>query len=116
MFVQNGAAERALFKENAPGELVKAALDYCQKFETAMTRTRAAVQELTSHGLLGPATVSITRDGKTLKVEGFQTLSEEKLRELPDEVLAGFMRRGIGTIISAHLLSLSRFATMGPVA
>ena len=113
MFETNGDPERVLFTKDGTGKVVTAALDFCKRYETAQARTRAAMEEFASHELIGPSTVTITRGGKTLKVDGFQTISEEKMRELPDDVLASFMRRGLGNILSGHFTSLSNFSTMG---
>ncbi len=104
---------KALFSDGAPAEALNGAMEFCKRYETAMERTRAAIAEFAQHGLIGPSAVTIERGGKSMKVEGFQTLSEEKMRDLPDDVLAGFMRRGLATILTAHFMSLANFSSMG---
>ncbi len=111
-FANKTDKSRPLFEDGQPAQATKDALEFCNRFETAMARTRAVMAEFTKHELIGESTVTISKDGKSLKVEGFQTLSEEKLRALPDDVLAGFMRRGMATVINAHLMSLSNFSGM----
>lgn len=111
-FTSRPDGARPLFEDGEPGKAITDALDFCNRFETALARTRAAVTEFSEHGLIGPSTVSISRGGKSMKIEGFQTLSEEKMRELPDDILAGFMRRGLSSILSAHFMSLSNFSAM----
>ncbi len=111
-FTPKADGARPLFEKDEPSQVITDALDFCNRFETALARTRAAMTEFSNHGLIGPSTVTISKEGKSLKIEGFQTLSEEKLRELPDDVLAGFVRRGLSSILSAHFMSLSNFSSM----
>lgn len=111
-FVTQGESGRPLFEGSDPAQVLKEAMTFCNRYETALERTRAATVEFIEHGLIGASTVTITQGGKSLKVEGFQTLSEEKMRELPDKVLASFMRRGLGSILNAHFMSLANFSEL----
>ncbi|MEL7404595.1 MAG: SapC family protein, partial [Pseudomonadota bacterium] len=51
--------------------------------------------------------------GKSVKVEGFQIISEEKIRKLSDSDLAGLARRGVLNIFAAHHMSLTNFSSLG---
>jgi hypothetical protein len=111
-FVAQPENGRALFENGKTSQVITDALEFCNRYETALARTRAAMSEFAEHELIGASTVTIAKGGKSLKIQGFQTLSEEKLRELPDDVLADFVRRGLSSILSAHFMSLSNFSVM----
>ena len=114
LFVQQEDPERALFVAGAPGDVLKTVMDFCNRYEVALQRTQAAMQEARTLDLIDPASVTVTAGGKTLKVEGFSMISEDKLRKLPDATLAGLARRGVLSIYHSHHLSMSNFSTMGP--
>ncbi|MEM7290386.1 MAG: SapC family protein [Pseudomonadota bacterium] len=113
LFTPNEQESRPLFENGESAQVINDALTFCNRFEIAMERTRAATKEFLDHDLIGASTVSITRGGKVTKVEGFQTISEEKLRELSDDVLASFVRRGLSGIMHAHFMSLANFSDLG---
>lgn len=108
-----GETDRALFVDGKPGKLLTNVMDFCNRYEIALQRTKLAMEEARKLNLIEPATVSIARGGKTVKVDGFQIISEEKLRELPDETLASLSRRGVLSIYTAHHLSLTNFTSFG---
>ncbi|WP_299288790.1 SapC family protein [uncultured Tateyamaria sp.] len=116
MFSVNGPTERMMFADDAPTALLEGVLEFCNRYEVALHRTRLMVQEAQKQELIGPSTVSLTRDGKTTKVEGFSVVSEERLRGLSDTVLADFARRGVLNIFAAHQMSLTNFSTFGEAA
>lgn len=113
IFSTSGDPERALFKDGQPGTVLTNVMEFCNQYEIALQRTRAAMQEAKALDLIDSSSVSITRNGKTLKVEGFSIISEEKLRKLSDKQLADFARRGILNIFAAHHLSLTNFTSFG---
>lgn len=82
----------------------------------ASQRTRLAMEEAVKLDLIQPSTVTISKGGKSYKVDGFQIISEEKLRALPDDILAELARRGVLTIYAAHHLSLTNFSNFGSEA
>ncbi len=112
-FETQGAPDRALFHDGKPGPVIDRVMDYCNRYEQSVQRTKALVDEALSLDLIEPSTVTISRNGKSIKVEGFQMISEEKLRKLPDDTLAGLARRGVLALYTAHHLSLSNFSSLG---
>ena len=114
LFDTKGDTARALFEDGAPSAVLKNVMDFCTRYETALARTRAAMEEAKRLDLIDTASATVTANGKTLKVEGFSMISEEKLRQLPDADLAGLARRGVLNIYQCHHLSMTNFSTMGP--
>ncbi len=112
-FEMDGPPERALFDNAQPSDALKKVMDFCNRYDLAMQRTRLAMEEAVKFDLVEESTVTVSRAGKALKVDGFRVISEEKLRALSDKDLAGLARRGVLSIYTAHHLSLSNFATYG---
>ena len=113
IFSTSGAPERALFKDGQPGTVLSNVMEFCNRYETALQRTRAAMQEAKKLDLIDASSVTVSRGGKSLKVEGFQIISEEKLRNLSDKQLADLARRGVLNVFAAHHLSLTNFTAFG---
>lgn len=106
-------AGTALFAAGKPSERLSAILDFCNRFEAAMHRTRAVMAEASQLGLVAPSAVTVTRGERSLRVEGFSVIAEERLRELPDATLAGLARRGVLGLFSAHQFSTMNFSAFG---
>ena len=113
LFATTGADDRALFDGSEPSDVLKSVMDFCTRYETALHRTRAAIEEAHRLDLIDPASVTVTVGGKTLKVEGFSMISEDKLRKLSDKDLADLARRGVLSMYHSHHLSLTNFSSMG---
>lgn len=114
LFETTGEPDRALFQDGEPGPVLKNVMDFCNRYEVALQRTRAAMEEAVKLELIDAASVTVKAKGKSLKVEGFSMISEDKLRKLPDATLAGLARRGVLNIYYGHHLSLTNFSAMGP--
>lgn len=113
LFANQGEDERALFVDGAPSTALAAVMDFCKRYETALQRTRIAMEEAKSLDLIDAATVTVSAAGKTVKVEGFSMISEDKLRKLPDKTLADLARRGVLSMYHSHHLSMTNFSAMG---
>ncbi len=113
IFSTQGDDDRALFKNGEPSDVLTNVMDFSNRYEMALQRTRVAMDEAKKLDLIEASSVTISRNGKTLKVEGFHIISEEKLRKLPDDVLAGLARRGVLNLFTAHHLSLTNFTSFG---
>ena len=113
LFEKDDAGQPLFTKDGTPAEAATRALDFCQRYVSSTERTRAVMAEAEELGLIGPSEVTITRDGKKRKVDGFAIISEEKLRELEDAKLADLVRRGVTTIFAAQQLSLANFSHLG---
>lgn len=112
-FETTGTPERALFHDDEPGAILKNIMDFCTRYDQTVQRTRAAMEEAVRLDLVDNSTVTVSRGGKSIKVDGFKIISEEKLRNLPDDTLASLARRGVLSLYTAHHLSLTNFSTFG---
>ncbi|MEM6310404.1 MAG: SapC family protein [Pseudomonadota bacterium] len=113
-FETSGPTERALFTEDGKtSPVLDRVMDFCKRYELAQQRTRLAMEEAVRLDLVDVSTVTISRGGKSVKVDGFRMISEEKLRKLSDGDLASLARRGLLQIFTAHHLSLANFSGMG---
>lgn len=110
LFTEQADEGNALFEEAKPSATLQTVLDFATKLDASTRRTRAMMQELKRLDLLQPSQATISRDGKSLSASGFLMVAEDKLRALPDDVLAGLARRGILALITTHHLSLGRFS------
>lgn len=113
-FAPTGDADRALFTKGKPSQMLTSIMEFCNRYEQSMERTRQTMAEAARLDLLEETVVNISRGGKTLKVDGFRVISEERLRALPDDTLADLARRGVLGLFTAHHLSMANFSTFGP--
>lgn len=104
--------ERRLFDGEKPGKGATRAMEFCQAYEAAMARTRKAIEELETLGLIGPSAVNLRVGDKTSKIDGFAVIDEKKMRDLADETVASLAKRGILGCAYAHLFSMSNFSDL----
>ncbi len=103
------AGNRLFNDKGEKTETADSVLDFCLKYEQAAARTAEVMKIATDLDLLETASINVTRDEQSARVEGFLMISEDKLRKLPDDKLADLARRGILAIFTAHHLSMSNF-------
>jgi SapC len=98
----------ALFAgDSQPAHYLAAVRDHLDKVETEVQRTRLFGQALVDAGLLMPMRFDATLpDKQTVTLDGFLTVDEKKLGELPDAKVLEFHRNGVLSLIHSHLLSL----------
>ena len=114
---EGGPSEESLFKEGGGTDYAQQILDFCQKYEEAMGKTRRTCAHLANLDLFEDAQVTVQRpDGKPVKIDGFRVVSEAKMRELDDKTLADMARRGVVGLIAAHHYSISQFSGLAPEA
>jgi SapC len=99
---------QALFDEQGqPSALLSGMREQLETIETEIQRTRMFGAVLVEEGLLQPMRFDATLpDGKTMTVEGFLTVDEKKLAELPEAKIAHLHKNGILGLIHAHQISL----------
>lgn len=111
----SGEPDEVLFEGGEATDYAKSILDFCQKFEEAMAKTRRTCAHLQSLDLFDDAQVTIPRPaGQPVKVDGFRIVSEEKLRAVDDAALADLARRGVVGLIAAHHFSITQFTGLTP--
>jgi SapC len=99
---------QALFEQDGrPTAFLTSMREYLDKVETEVQRTRLFGQALVDADLLTSMRFDATLpDGKTVTVDGFLTVDEKKLGELPDAKVVEFHRNGVLGLIHAHQMSL----------
>ena len=116
-FTQSSEGSTGLMNEDGTkSEHLSGILDFATRYETAAQRTRQVMAEIVKLDLLQATTVNLSKQDKTARIEGFQVIAEEKLRDLDDVTLAGLARRGLLTLFAAHHMSMANFSNMGAVA
>lgn len=102
-----------LFEEGAPSDLAKRAMTLCRSYAEQEARSRAFVTELRERDLLVDKVMSFRLpNGNNRRVTGIQVIDLERVRALPDDVLADWCRRGAMALVDWHLLSLDNAADL----
>lgn len=101
---------RLFTDEGKPSAEVNRALEFLQEYQVQFVngqRFGARIKEL---GLLEPMQANVTLDkGSSLTLNGFMTVSREKLNALPVETLGELAKLGFLELIYRHLQSLALF-------
>ena len=100
---------QALFDGDQPSEATNAVLNFCEQFETAVSRTRAFMEELQKLEVIIDGEVALQQEGmeQPAVYRGFRMVSEDKLRELRGDQLRKIVQNGMMGLIYAHLFSLA---------
>lgn len=103
-----------LFNEQGePSELLLNAKNFCEDFEREADRTRQACEALQALDLLQDMRFEATLgNGEKLDVDGFMTINEQKLAELPDAKVLELHRNGLLELITMHRLSLGHMSRL----
>lgn len=100
--------ERLFDDEGKPTQTLTNVLEYLRRFDEEQLRTRAFCQRLVELDVLKEMTADATMpNGENVKVEGFLSVDEEKLNQLPDATVLELHRNGILMLLQAHLISLA---------
>lgn len=104
----------ALFNDKGePTELLLNAKNFCEDFEREADRTRQACEVLQGLDLLQDMRFEATlANGEKLDVDGFMTINEQKLAELPDAKVVELHRNGLLELITMHRLSLGHMSRL----
>ena len=112
----NETTGEALFKDGEPTEFLMNAKSFLENFEQEAERTRLICELLVDMDLLqGMRFEATLPNGEKIDVEGFLTVNEQKLAELPDAKVVELHRNGMLAVIEMHRISLgnmSRLAAM----
>lgn len=93
------AGQATEFSRNVQAEL--------EKLEGQVNSTRLITRKIAALGLLSERRFDATLpDGRKLALDGFFTVEEEKLRQLPEATVMELHRDGLLTFIHAHWVSL----------
>ncbi len=106
-----GASEtegQALFTEaGEQGDLLKEMTPYLETLEAEIQRTRLVGKKLLELGVLQDMRFDATLpDGRQHTVDGFLTVDEKKMTELPDNVVGELHRTGVLGLVHLHWVSM----------
>jgi hypothetical protein len=107
-------AGQPLFADGEPSRLVKSAFDFCKSLRAADLATAPFVEALVACGVLeGRAATVKLPTGGDLKMAGFATIDEARLRALPDEVFLLLRRQGWMSAIYSQMHSALNWGRLG---
>ena len=105
---------RPLFFDGEPSRLVRSAFDLCKSLRAADLATSPFVEALVACGVLeGRSAIIQLPAGGDLKMAGFATIDEAKLRALPEEAFLLLRRQGWLSAIYAQIHSTLNWAKLG---
>lgn len=107
---EENIGERLFDAEGSQTVYLKGVLEFLQTYQAHFKATQVFCQKLVELDLLEPmeATYSI-KDKKTGSLSGFQAVSREKIKALPDDVLLDLVRSDHLELLYKHLNSLGNF-------
>lgn len=107
--------DRLFTDEGQPTEAMNASLEFTKNFEIENRRTQAFCKLLEDHDLLDPMNAQITLpDGTKRALTGFQTVSRERLKALPVDVVKSMFDSDALELIYLHLASLGNMENVAP--
>ncbi|WP_151901172.1 SapC family protein [Sulfurimonas hydrogeniphila] len=105
---------KQLFKKSGEqSELLTHAIEFLTNHENQAVITANVAKVISQSGILEEREISVGEgDEKKVLVNGFKVVDREKLNALSDDILADWVRKGIITLIDAHLESLKHIETL----
>jgi len=98
-------------------ETLKNAINFLTKHEGQMTITKNVAKAINDSGILEDREIAVGEgDEKQILVNGFKVVDREKLNALSDDILADWVRKGIISLIDAHIKSLDHINTLFEIA
>ena len=109
---------KQLFKKDGEkSETLEHAINFLTSYDAQMGATLNVAKIIAQSGILEAREISVGEgEEKKILVNGFQVVSREKLNALSDDILAEWVRKGIVSMIDAHLKSLSNIETLFEIA
>lgn len=108
-----GRGKKLFGDDGKPSEFTNQVLAFMKEYQTQFERTRLFGRRLKDLGLLEPMQAEVTTpSGEKLKLNGFHTVSREKLRALDAESLASLARTDELELIYLHLSSMRNFSNI----
>lgn len=100
--------DRLFNEDGSDTDVLKNAVRFLGEFQEQVKHTEALMVRLREHDLLESRSIRIdSRDGKGLVLNGLFVVNEEKLRNLPAEVVQDMLKSGQLGWVFAHLISLA---------
>lgn len=96
-----------------PAPALQRAVEFLQRFDTESQRTQMFCARLLELDLFKEMKAEATLpDGTTLSIDGFHTVDEDKLRELPEPAVLEMHRNGMLALLNLHLASMTHMQAM----
>lgn len=112
VLVRNGGMP--LFHGEEPTAMVEKAFNFCKSVYAADLATGPFVEALIACGILEARAADVALPGGgSLKMAGFASINEAKLRALPDEVFLMLRKQGWLTAIFAQIQSTLNWSKLG---
>lgn len=105
---------KQLFRKNGEqSDVLKHAVEFLTDYEKQAVVTNNVAKLIADSGILEEREISVGEgDEKKVLVKGFKVVDREKLNALSDDILADWVRKGIITLIDAHIESLKHIETL----
>lgn len=109
---------KQLFKKGGDkSETLDHAINFLTSYENQMSVTLNVAKLISESGILEEREISVGEgEEKKVLVNGFKVVNREKLNALSDDILADWVRKGIMTMIDAHIKSLDNIQTLFEIA
>ncbi|MEA2099205.1 MAG: SapC family protein [Campylobacterota bacterium] len=109
---------KQLFKKSGEqSETLTHAIEFLTTHENQMIITANVAKAISDSGILEDREISVGEgEEKKVLVQGFKVVDREKLNALSDDILADWVRKGIISLIDAHLKSLDNIQTLFNIA
>lgn len=103
-----------LFDGTEPSERTKGVLAFCEQVEQSSQMTANFINELNDQKLLmdGEFSAQLSEGAPPYVYRGFQTVSEDALRNLRGDVARKWIQSGLLPLVYAHLFSLQLLGTV----
>lgn len=112
-----GSAQPLFDARGEPTALTRSALDLCRDYQAQQGVTRTWMQALAAAGVLVERRADVMlADGRSLAVDGFQVIDEERLARLPAAELLRWRDAGWLPAVYAHLASAGLWPTLADMA
>ena len=109
---------KQLFKKSGEqSETLTHAINFLTTHENQMIVTANVAKLISDSGILEDREISVGEgEEKKVLVSGFKVVDREKLNALSDDILADWVRKGIISLIDAHLKSLDNIQALFNIA
>ncbi|ABB44984.1 conserved hypothetical protein [Sulfurimonas denitrificans DSM 1251] len=104
-------------KDKEQSETLSHAINFLTSHENQSIITSNVAKAIAASGILEDREISVGEgDEKKVLVNGFRVVDREKLNALSDDILADWVRKGIISLIDAHLKSLDNIQALFNIA
>lgn len=117
-YKENGAKDAIpLYKDNAPSELTRNALEFCTAYHNHHQLTAKFCEDIRAADLLTPTRSDAKLyTGREIHLGGFQAIDDKKVAALSDEKVVEFFKKGWMPLIYAALMSASNWKRLVDMA